>query len=174
MNEQPVEPIEIEEEEPEAQEQEILSIIDQLEARHAMENIAVDLKQSVIDAVAAKVIEDFTTLSAEQLELAPKIKFDSKEFNFGTVKLGDVVEHSFFFTNLGKQELNIRNVTPNAGCSVKSKGKSILKNGEKSQIDIVVNTRGRTGKLHKTITVISNDPQQPSIILNIVGTLMSE
>jgi len=60
-NEQPVEPIETEEEPEEVQEQEILSIIDQLEARHAMVNVAEDLDQSVIDTIAAKVIDDFNT-----------------------------------------------------------------------------------------------------------------
>ena len=60
MPEQPIEPIEPEEE-PESQEQVILSIIDQLEARHAMENIAVDLKQDIIDTIAAKVVEGYNT-----------------------------------------------------------------------------------------------------------------
>ena len=62
MPEQPVEPIEIEEEETEeAQEQEILSFIDQLEAYHAMANIAEGLKQDILDRIASRVIEDFDT-----------------------------------------------------------------------------------------------------------------
>ena len=44
-----------------AEEQQILSIIDQLEARHAMTNIAEDLKQDVIDNIAAKVVDDYNT-----------------------------------------------------------------------------------------------------------------
>ena len=39
----------------------VLSIIDQLEARHAMVNIAEDLDQDVIDTLGAKVIEDYET-----------------------------------------------------------------------------------------------------------------
>jgi chaperonin GroES len=61
MSEQPIESIEIEEEPEETQDQEILSIIDQLEARHAMTNIAEDLEQGIIDTIAAKVIDDFNT-----------------------------------------------------------------------------------------------------------------
>ncbi len=60
-NEQPVEPIEIEEEPEESQEQEILSVIDQLEARHAMINIAEDLEQNVLDTIASKVVDDYNT-----------------------------------------------------------------------------------------------------------------
>jgi chaperonin GroES len=61
MSEQPIESIETEEEPEETQDQEILSIIDQLEARHAMTNIAEDLEQGIIDTIAAKVIDDFNT-----------------------------------------------------------------------------------------------------------------
>ena len=61
MPEQPIEPTEAEEEPEESQEQEILSIIDQLEARHAMTNIAEDLEQNIIDTIAGKVIDDFNT-----------------------------------------------------------------------------------------------------------------
>jgi hypothetical protein len=124
--------------------------------------------------VSAKIVEDFSTLTQKEIENAPKIKFDAREYNFGTAKQGDVVEHSFTFTNLGKDDLKIRKVTANAGCTVKNKGKSIVKSGEKSQIDVVINTNGRVGKLHKTITIITNDPRQPSIILNMIGTLLSE
>lgn len=60
-NEQPVEPIEIEEETEESQEQEILSVIDQLEARHAMINIANDLEQNLLDTIASRVVDDYNT-----------------------------------------------------------------------------------------------------------------
>ena len=60
-NEQPVELIEIEEEPEESQEQEILSVIDQLEARHAMINIAEDLEQNVLDTIASRVVDDYNT-----------------------------------------------------------------------------------------------------------------
>jgi len=43
------------------QEQEMLSMIDQLEARHAMKNIAEDLDQDVISSIAARVVDDYTT-----------------------------------------------------------------------------------------------------------------
>jgi len=124
--------------------------------------------------VSAKIVEDYTGLTAEQLEMAPQIKFDSKEHHFGTVNQGDPVEHSFYYTNLGKEDLNIRKVTPNAGCSIKSKGKSVLKNGEKGRIDVVVYTKGKSGKIHKTITIISNDPREPSIILNLIGEIITD
>jgi len=48
------------------QEQEILSMIDQLEARHAMKNIAEDLDQDVISSIAARVVDDYTVDKASR------------------------------------------------------------------------------------------------------------
>jgi hypothetical protein len=119
--------------------------------------------------VSAKIVESFSHLTQEQLNNAPILKFDQKEYDFGVVESGTTVTHTFNYTNIGKNELEIRKVSPNAGCTVKSKGKSPLKSGELSQITVSVNTRGRAGNIHKTITVISNDPRQPTITLNVTG-----
>jgi len=44
-----------------AEQQEILSIIDQLEARHQMINIADDLDQDTLEKIATRVVEDYNT-----------------------------------------------------------------------------------------------------------------
>ncbi|MCD4681321.1 MAG: DUF1573 domain-containing protein [Bacteroidales bacterium] len=124
--------------------------------------------------VSAKIVEDFTKLSTKQLELSPKIKFASRNFNFGSVKQGELVEYSFEYTNLGEADLIIRKISSSSGCTIINKGKPILKKDESSKMDIIINTKGSGGKLHKTITVISNDPDQPSITLSIIGSLISE
>lgn len=124
--------------------------------------------------VSAKIVENFANLSEEELAKAPKIKVASKEYNFGSVKQGEIIEHKFMLTNLGETDLEIRKVTPNAGCTIKNQPKSIIKKGEMSSIDVTINTRGGAGKIHKTVTVITNDPLQPTTILNIYGALIHE
>ncbi|MCK4252693.1 hypothetical protein KAX97_14695, partial [candidate division WOR-3 bacterium] len=96
MPEQPVEPIEVEEE-PETQEQEILSIMDQLEARHAMTNIAEDLKQDIIDTIAAKVVEDYNTdkdsrnvWEESNRELMKLAKLDSEKKTYAGERVANV------------------------------------------------------------------------------------
>ena len=56
-----VEPIIEEEEEIQQEEAEMLSVIDQLEARHAMTNIADELDEETIHTLAARVVEDYKT-----------------------------------------------------------------------------------------------------------------
>jgi chaperonin GroES len=96
-NEQPIEPIEIEEEPEESQEQEILSIMDQLEARHAMTNIAEDLEQDVIDTIAAKVVDDYNTdkdsrsvWEESNRELMKLAKLDSEKKTYAGERVANV------------------------------------------------------------------------------------
>jgi len=49
-------------------------------------------------------------------------------------------------------------------------GDKVIKKGKKSYIEAKFNTRGRGGhKQYKTITVISNDPEHPQVILRLHG-----
>lgn len=74
MTEQPIQPIELspeqmieqqairqQQDEQAAEEQQILSAVDQLEARHAMINIAEDLEQNILDTIASRVVDDYNT-----------------------------------------------------------------------------------------------------------------
>jgi len=40
----------------------------------------------------------------------PVIEFDSESYNAGTTKQGDIIEHTFVFSNKGDEDLIIENV----------------------------------------------------------------
>lgn len=61
-------------------------------------------------SISANITEDFSKLTPEELQKAPKIKFDNTTYDFGTVKEGTKVEHDFKFTNEGENDLFIRKV----------------------------------------------------------------
>lgn len=119
--------------------------------------------------ISARIIEDFSTLTPKQIKKAPKIVFDDTDYDFGTVKSGDVVKYSFTFSNEGKRDLMIRKVKSSCGCTATTPADKVIKKGGKSTIKIAFNTHGRTGRQHKTVTVITNDPNNPEVVLNIHG-----
>ncbi len=121
--------------------------------------------------ISMNVVEDFSKLTPEQLENAPKIKFDKKAFNFTTAKQGDKVECTYSFTNEGKSDLVIRKVKASCGCTATNPEKTTLKPGESSNINATFNTAGKEGKQYKTITVICNDPANSSTMLTIEGNV---
>lgn len=121
--------------------------------------------------ISANVVEDFSKLTPKQKKNAPKIVFTTESYDFGTVKEGDPVKFTFELKNNGIDDLIIRKTKASCGCTASNPEKTTLKKGESSKIDIDFNSNGKKGEQHKTVTVISNDPDKPSIVLNIKGTV---
>lgn len=121
--------------------------------------------------LSINLTEDFSKLTPAQLANAPKISFNTTKYDFGTIKSGDAVKYSYQLTNTGKSELIIRRTSASCGCTASNPAKQNLAPGESTTIDINFNTSGRTGRQIKTVTVVSNDPANPSIVLTVEGTL---
>lgn len=119
--------------------------------------------------VIATIFEDFTKMSPEEKSKAPVLAFDETNFNFGALKQGESVTHDYTFTNKGKSDLIIRKTKASCGCTAIRPAKSVIKPGESSSIKATFNSRGKKGRQNKTITVISNDPNTPRIVLWIKG-----
>jgi len=119
--------------------------------------------------VSANIVQDFSWMTEKDKKKAPHILFETESFDFGTVKDGANVEYSFKFTNTGKSTLKILKTKASCGCTATDPVKTILKKGESSEIKIVFNSTGRKGNQHKTITIITNDPDKSVIVLHIQG-----
>src|SRR5690606_19258403 len=85
------------------------------------------------------------------------IKFDHDYYEFpeGTQE-GEIVPHSFKFTNTGNKELIIMDVKASCGCTVPSYSKDPIAPGKSGEINIEFNSQGKVGPNQKTITVVSN------------------
>jgi hypothetical protein len=122
-------------------------------------------------SVSATIEEDFTHLTEEELAQAPKMEFKSVEFQFGTLKQGEKATNNFDFTNTGKSDLVIRKIKASCGCTATNPEKMVIKPGETSHITATFNSAGKRGRQNKTITVITNNPSQSSIVLKITGNV---
>ncbi|MDT8308970.1 MAG: DUF1573 domain-containing protein [Bacteroidales bacterium] len=139
------------------------------------ENIRLNTNDSIqplkIFHVAADIKEDFSHLTDEERAKSPKIVFENPTFDFGTAKTGDVVKHTFSFTNQGLSDLIIHRTQAACSCTATMPTKKNLKPGESAEIALQFNTSGRKGKQVKTITVITNDYANPKTVLTIKGNL---
>ncbi len=122
-------------------------------------------------SVSATIEEDFTHLTEDELAQSPKMEFESTQFEFGTIKQGEKTTHNFEFANTGKSDLVIRKIKASCGCTATNPEKMVIKPGESSHITATFNSAGKKGRQNKTITVITNSPAQPSIVLKIVGNV---
>ncbi|MCB2380204.1 DUF1573 domain-containing protein [Hymenobacter sp. BT635] len=92
---------------------------------------------------------------------APVMTFSEVEHNFGDIKPGEVVKHTFEFTNTGKSPLLIENATASCGCTTPNWTKDPVPPGGKGTIEVQFNSQGKTGLQNKEIAVRANT--QPSI-----------
>lgn len=122
-------------------------------------------------SVSATIEEDFSYMSAEELSNAPKIEFLENEHDFGTIKQGEKTSYNYSFSNTGESDLVIRKIKTTCGCTATNPEKMVIKPGESSHITVTYNSAGKKGKEQKTITVITNDPQQSTISLKIMGNV---
>lgn len=122
-------------------------------------------------SISLNIVEDFSAMTPEQKAKAPKITFTSSTYDFGTVKQGETVTTTYEFRNDGENDLIIRKTKASCGCTAGTPEKMVLKKGESSNIKVTFNTAGKEGKQHKTVTVITNDPNNSNVTLNITGTV---
>jgi len=121
--------------------------------------------------ISMNLMEDFSKLTPEQLANAAKIKFEKVNYKFDKVKQGEKVDCEFVYTNIGKSDLSIRKIKASCGCTTTNAEKTLLKPGESSKISATFNTTGKSGPQSKTITVITNDPIDTTVMLTIEGTI---
>lgn len=124
--------------------------------------------------VSANIVYDFSTMTEKQKARAPKVVFETEAYNYGQVKSGTVVEFSFVFRNDGKDPLKILKTKPSCGCTVSEPEMTELKKGKSSKINVKFNTQGRNGQQHHNITIHTNDPEKPVIVLYLQGEVIKE
>lgn len=101
---------------------------------------------------------------------APKIVFATPVYDFGKMKSGGMVRHDFVFTNTGNATLLISDVRPGCGCTTAGTWDKEVAPGKTGSIPIQLNTAGMGGTITKGVTVTCNDPQKPTVALQIKGT----
>lgn len=122
--------------------------------------------------LVATIEEYFPPLTPGELAEAPKLTFDKTIYDFGNIKKGDKVTVNFTLTNAGKNDLNIRKVKPNCGCTVSKLERDTLKPGESSTLEVTFNSAGRRGIQQKSINIFCNDPTAPTRRLIIKGKIL--
>lgn len=94
------------------------------------------------------------------------------QFNFGQVKEGTTVSHTFELVNKGSDILEIKDVRTSCGCTAALVSSSTLKPGEKGTLKVDLDTKGRQGKMSRTISIVSNDSEQSTKVITIYAEVL--
>ena len=104
----------------------------------------------------------------------PVIFFENPNFDFGKAYKGDKVEHVYKFENRGDGTLEIKKVKPSCGCTAAVLSNNTILPGETGEIKATFKTISYGGKVSKTISVLSNDPNTSNHKLTISGEVIEE
>ncbi len=104
----------------------------------------------------------------------PDVKFNEMVYDFGTIQQGEKVVHMYRFKNKGQAPFIIESIKTSCGCTVpKNYTKKVLP-GKEGHIEVIFNSKNFLGNIRKTITVRSNDPDEPGINLSIKGMVIAD
>ena len=94
---------------------------------------------------------------AEFVDEPTSIEFDQTEYNFGTVVDGDMVKHTFKFTNTGDKNLVLFDVKTTCGCTVPEDWpKHPIAPGESGEVKVIFNSDSKVGAVNKSIRIEAN------------------
>lgn len=103
------------------------------------------------------------------------INFKETNHDFGKVEKGFLLTYEYKFTNEGEDTLVIKNVRASCGCTGATIGdKKNFGTNEEGEIKVTFNTSGRSGVQSKTVSVQSNDPKSPNVMLSFTCEIISK
>lgn len=79
---------------------------------------------------------------------------DTRSHDFGTVRAGEIIEHTFSLVNSGREPLHIEQVQSSCGCTVAGVESKSVPSGGSVLMLVTLNTKGRAGKLTQSVSVI--------------------
>ena len=106
--------------------------------------------------------------TAVQMDAAdgPKLMVPEKIMDMGMVAQGATLSVDFEIANEGDETLEIKAVRPTCGCTVAEYDREIAP-GSKGYVKAKLETRDFSGPISKSILIMTNDPQDPTLTVVI-------
>ena len=137
---------------------------------------------ALVCMMGALYAQDATKEAArpEENKNAPVLTFDQRFItpdgsvvhDYGTITKGDNGTVFFVFTNTGKEPLIIEKANSSCGCTVPKTPSQPILPGQKDSISVRYDTN-RLGVINKTVTVMSNASNSPTI-MRIKGNVLEK
>lgn len=100
--------------------------------------------------------ENVDNESASSGEGIGRMEFENTVFDFGKIKEGEIVNHTFTFTNTGNEPVILARVSASCGCTTPTYTSTPILPGKTGEIAVEFNSTGQLGLQQKIITIASN------------------
>jgi uncharacterized cupredoxin-like copper-binding protein len=152
-----------------------LEVIFNSTGRNGAQKKNITIKSNDEENPQTKLVITATVIKSDIPEAkVPSLYFPETKHDFGTVKEGNTVEYTFKFHNKGKSTLKIKDVRTSCGCTAALVSSEKLEPGTEGTIKVELDTKNRSGKMSRTITIQSNDPRDPTKVLTVYADVEKE
>jgi hypothetical protein len=132
--------------------------------------VVVSLLVSLLSPVAALGID-----AGLPMRTRGQLKFAQMTHNFGSVTRGQKLEAEFEFENVGDGPIVLHGIHAACGCTaVETENGATYEPGDRGKLRVILDTSDFSGKLSKSITVMSNEVAVPARTLTLIATVVSE
>lgn len=117
--------------------------------------------------------DDFSAMTREQQQKAPKGSLQTQYYHFGDVKKGSERSREFTLTNQGSEPLIIRHVGNNGRISSNLEAGTVVQPGADKKFTVTVKTNDEpAGRYMQSLIIIINDPLRPMREIRLAATLL--
>ena len=152
-----------------------LEVVFNSAGRNGAQKKNITIKSNDPENPLIKLVITATVIKSDNSEAnVPVLYFSETKHDFGKVKEGNIVEYTFSFLNTGKEILKINDVRTSCGCTAALVSSERLEPGAEGTLKVELDTKNRSGKMSRTITIQSNDPRDPTKILTVYADVEKE
>lgn len=88
---------------------------------------------------------------------SPASSHNTQIFDFGSVRAGEVIEHSFHIENLGSTSLSIVTLNSTCGCTVADLERNTIGPRKTVNMPVTLSTKGKSGRISQSVVVQFSD-----------------
>lgn len=103
----------------------------------------------------------------------PVMTFRESTHDFGSIKEGEVVKHTFTFTNTGQAPLVIESATSTCGCTVPQVPEGPIAPGAEGKIEVQFSSAGKGGTQQMKVVSIKANTQPEITQVNIKANVLA-
>lgn len=115
-------------------------------------------------SLPSDIVKNPATAQSGEKGTGAIITFEKDEVDFGKIKEGVIINHSFSFKNTGDADLLVTNAKASCGCTIPEYDKRPVPPGGTGKIKIRFDSKGRPGINQKYVKVYANtDPNETEL-----------
>ena len=124
--------------------------------------------------LSTDLVKNNQTISGKDMSIIqPIVEILESEYDFGDINQGDKATHDYIVKNIGDSDLLISSAKGSCGCTVPEWPKEPIRPGDEAVIKVTFDSKGKTGKQSKRVTLMTN--AIPNVkILTIKGNILEK